>query len=273
MKIRAIILLCLLCGLVHSASEPSVIDRAAVRAITKPSADRTLSFIQPGRIEAIHAQEGIVVNEGQEVACLDDRAEQAQLAQIEAQSKDRTQIMASEASLAQKKVDLKKLEKAALNKAATELEVEHARLDVTIAELSLAMATFEHEQAIRKFHESKIRVDNMRMKSPIQGSVEDVYVEAGESVNALQEVVRIVQTDPLWVDASMPVADIGRLKSGDPVTVTFSLPNPETLQGRVVHIGAVADAASATLKVRIEVPNPQKRPAGEHVRVLCTPAQ
>ncbi len=273
MKKSAIILLGLMCGLVHSASEPSVMGRGSVRAITKPSADVTLSFIQPGRIESLHFKEGGTVKNGQEVACLDDKAEQAQLAQIEAQSKDMTQIMASEASLAQKKVDLKKLEKAALNKAATELEVEHARLDVTIANLSLAMATFEHEQAIRKFEESKIRVDNMRIKSPITGFVEDVHVEAGESVNALQEVVRIVQTNPLWIDASMPVADIGQLKSGDPVTVTFSLPNPGAVQGRVIHIGAVADAASATRKVRIELPNQKKRPAGEHVHVLCAPAK
>ena len=265
-----VVSLCLICGLGYSASDTKVADRNSVRAITKPSADVTLSFIQPGRIASLHCKEGGVVNEGQALVGLDAKAEQAQLAQIAAQSKDKTQIMASEASLVQNQVELKEIEKAALSKAATALEVDHARLDVTIAELSLAMAKFEHEQALRKFQESKIRIDNMRMMSPINGIVEDVHIEAGESVNALQEVVRVVQTDPLWVDARMPIAQIGQLKPGDSVTVEFSLPNPGSVQGRIIHIGAVADAASATQKVRIEVPNPKKRPAGEHVWVLCT---
>ena len=94
-----------------------------------------------------------------------------------------TQIRASEASLAQKKVDLQKLEKAAASNAATALEVEHARLDVTIAELSLELARFEHEQAGRKYQEQKIRVQNMQIKSPIDGSIEKIDVEVGESVN------------------------------------------------------------------------------------------
>ena len=38
-------------------------------------------------------------------------------------------------------------------------------------------------------------------------------------------------------------------------------------KGKVIHIAAVADAASNTLTVRVEVANPASRPAGEHVRV------
>ena len=63
------------------------------------------------------------------------------------------------------------------------------------------------------------------------------------------------------------------MKAGDRIAVKFSLPKLETISGRVVHVGAVADAASATLKVRIEVPNMEKRPAGEHVQVMCPSVQ
>jgi len=38
-------------------------------------------------------------------------------------------------------------------------------------------------------------------------------------------------------------------------------------EGRVVFVGSVADAASGTLRVRVEVPNKASRPAGEHVLV------
>jgi len=107
---------------------------AGIAAITNPSGDVTLSFVQPGRIARIHFKEGDAVKAGAVLVQLDDSVERARLAQLEADSKNTTNIEAGEASLAQKRVDLKKLEKAASLNAATDLEVEHAKLDVTIAE-------------------------------------------------------------------------------------------------------------------------------------------
>lgn len=241
------------------------------RAITKPSADVTLSVVQPGRILEVLFKDGDQVKPGDLIVRLDDRAEQVQLAQLRAQSEDRTQILASEASLAQKRVDLKKLEKAASRRAATELEVEHARLAVTVAELSKTLAEFEHAQDRRKYEEALIRAENMRLKSPISGTIEQIHMEAGESANAQQEVVRIVQTDPLWIDASLLIMEAAALKQGATVKVTFPEPQAATLDGKVIFVAMVADAGSNTLKVRIEVPNKTRRPAGEHVKIICPP--
>jgi RND family efflux transporter MFP subunit len=214
-------------------------------------------------------KEGATVKAGQVVVRLDDALEQAQYAQILAQSQDTTQIRASEASLQQKKVDLQKIEKAAEHKAATELEVEHARLEVKIADLSLELARFEHSQNQLKLEEAKIRIENMRIKTPIDGRVEEAFIETGESANALDKVIRMVQIDPLWIDASIPLVQASFLKPGSTVGVEFPPPNRVSAQGRIVFIAAVADAASGTIKVRLEVLNPAGRPAGEQIRVIC----
>lgn len=250
-------------------------SEAGIQAITRPSADIMLSFVQPGRIANVYVKEGDVVKAAEVLVQQDDAVEQAQLAQLKAQSEDTTQIRASEASLAQRRVDLKKLEKAAAHNAATELEVEHAKLNVQIAELSLELAKFEHEQAIRKYDEQKIRVENMRIKSPIDGRIEKIQVEAGESVNALADVLQVVQIDPVWIDVPVPLAGASTLKSGKTATVEFpgpqnrdpALREPTSTEGTIVFVAAVADAASGTLRVRVEVPNKTGRPAGEHVVV------
>ncbi len=240
-----------------------------IRAITKPSGDVAQSFVQPGRIAGVHFKEGDAVKAGQTLVQQDDAAEQVLLAQLKAQSEDTTQIRASEASLAQKKVDLQKLEKAAASNAATFLEVEHAKLDVTIAQLSLDLARFEHEQAGRKYEEQRIRVENMRLKSPIDGYIEKIEVEVGESVNTTIEVIRVVQIDPLWIDAPVPLAQAVGLKAGMTARVELAESGKKGLlgEGRISFVGGVADAASGTLRVRIEVPNKARRPAGEHVLV------
>jgi RND family efflux transporter MFP subunit len=240
-----------------------------VRAITRPSTDITLSFVQPGRIAEVPFKEGDVVKAGDVLVCQDDAAEQVQLAQLKAQSEDVTQMRASEASLAQKRVDLEKLEKAAASNAATFLEVEHAKLDVTIAQLSLELAKFEHKQAGRKYEEQRIRLDRMQLKSPVDGRIEKVNVEVGESANALADVIRVVQIDPLWIDAPVPLTEAIGLKTGMTAQIQFaeSGKGASNAQGRVIFIAAVADAASGTLRVHIEVPNKAGRPAGEHVLV------
>lgn len=271
MREKGILLMCCVCcAVAHAQVDRSVSSSESIRAITRPSADVTLSFVQPGRVARIMQKDGDDIKAGEVLVQLDDTVEQIALAQIKAASMDTTQIEASQASLDQKKLDLTKLEKAAVLRAVTDLEVEHGRLDVLIADLALKMAIFEHEQAVRKFEETQKRVDTMRMVSPINGIVEQVAIEAGESVNSLEEVMRIVQIDPLWIDASVTLPVAMSLKKGQAVQVVFLAPNPQTVNGRVTYVSAVADAGSGTLIARIEVPNKSRRPAGEHVRVICS---
>ena len=247
--------------------------QSGVAAITIPSADRTLSFVQPGRISEIHIKEGESTKAGQVLVRQYDAVEQARLALLEADSQNTINIEAGEASLAQKQVDLKKLEKAAALNAATALEVEHAKLDVKIAELSVKLAAFELEQAKRKYEEAKIQIDNMSLKSPIDGIIEKLEVEPGESVNALQDVIRVVQIDPLWIDTPVPLEKAKDLQYEGKTQVIFPGSGETSIEGKIIFIGAVADAASDTLRVRVQVPNKSNRPAGEHVRVIFATSQ
>ncbi len=242
------------------AAEPDI------PAITSPSADVILSFTQPGRILEIKVREGDKVEAGQLLVQLDDAAEKVQLSQIEAQSMDTSQVEAAQASLDQKRIDLEMLEWAASRASATELEVKHAKLDVVLAELSLKSAAFEHEQNKKKHDEARIRIDRMGLKSPIAGRIEKIEIEEGESVNALDKVVRVVKTDPLWVDVAVPLATGRSLAPGRGADVKFP-GSQKTVKGKVISVSTVADAASSTLRVRIEVPNRLNRPAGEYISV------
>jgi len=245
----------------------------AITPHTQPSEDVTLAFTRAGRVLKVLVKPGDVVKAGQLLVQLDDAAERARLEQLKIQAEDTTRIRAAEAQLAQRKVDLAKLEWAFKRGAATDMEVERARLDVRIAELSLELAQVQHKQDRLQYEQAKIELERMRLVSPISGRVEQVVVEPGESADALQNVIRVVNIDPLWVDVPASVAEVRRLKLsvGDPAEVTFltgeaGRPGP-TVVGKVIYIAAVADAASNTQTVRVEVPNKALRPAGEHVKV------
>jgi membrane fusion protein, multidrug efflux system len=257
-------------GLRWSVASSGSAGAGSITAVTIPSADVTLSFIQSGRIDKINFKEGEIVKVGDSIVQQYDMVERAQLAQLEAESLNVTQVQASEAKLKQTKVDLERRKKAGKS-AVTESELEYAELNLNIAELSMRLAVFQHEQSIRKFEEAKLQIDNMNMKSPIDGRIEEIYVEAGESVNALDKVVRVVRIDPLWIDVRVPAAQSANLSFGNPAVVEFSDAAKSTLEGVVIFKAAVADAASETLRVRIQVPNGVNRPAGEQVKVTFPP--
>jgi len=237
-----------------------------IEAITRPSMDVTLSFVRPGKVDKILAKEGEVVRAGQVLVRQEDEAERVQLEQLKAQADNTSKIQAAGAQLEKRKEDLKKIEEAAKRNAASDLELKQARLDAVIADLSLVLAKFDHEQDRLKYLETRHYVDRMQIVSPIDGWVEQLFVKAGESVEGLAKVIRVVKVDPLWIDVPVPLAQARILSRGRTARVDF--PDKKTGLGRVIHIGAVAYAASDTLMVRVELANPGPRPAGEHVRVF-----
>jgi RND family efflux transporter MFP subunit len=247
---------------------PLLSQAEEIQAISAPSADITLSFVVPGRLAKVLVKEGDFVKKDQLLASLDDEPERIQARQLKVQGEDRTRIMAAEAELAQKRVDLKKLELAKTKGAASDWEIEHVRLSVRIAELSLKAATLEHEQYGRRYAQAVSELERMRLVSPIEGWVEKVVVKPGEAARTLGPVIQLVKTDPLWIDVPVPLTQAKKLTLGQEVLVTF--PETEAARspnGRVIHISAVADAASDTLGVRIEIANPHGRPAGERIIV------
>lgn len=241
---------------------------AGIEWQTRPSADIMMRYVMPGRVAKVLVKDGDRVKPGDVLVELDDEAERLKLKQLKAIADDELHVKAAIAQLDQQKADLKKLEWAGKEGAATEWEIEHQRLEVKIGEWSLEKTKFNRDRAQDDYLQGKVQVDRMAMKSPIAGRVEFVYVEAGESVEALGDVVRLVKIDPLWADVPVPLVQVRRLKLGNTLQVLFPGTDGASVAGKIIHVAGVADPAAETLMIRVEVPNPKGRPAGERVRVL-----
>jgi RND family efflux transporter MFP subunit len=247
---------------------PPVANSQQFEAVSKPSADIILSFVKPGRIYEVLCKEGDKVRTGKLLAKQEDRAELVRVKMLETQAADETKIKMTEAELLLKKKDLGKLEEALRKGAATEWETDHTRLDVEKTKIALERARLEHQQDIRRFEEASIEFDYLHLASPIDGYVEEVEIEAGESVQAFDSVMRVVQTDPLLIDVPIPVPLANQLMKDQAAIVIFPLANgqgDQAVEGKIENIASVAEAASNTLRVRIKVSNSQQRPAGERV--------
>ncbi len=247
---------------------------AELEGISAPSADIMLSFVLGGRVAEVLVKDGDFVKKNQILARLDDKTERIQLTQLKAQAKDKTLVQKASAEWVQKKADSRKIARAKTKGAATDWEVQHARLAVKIALLALQASKFEHEQYQRTYRQAQSQLKRMQLVSPIAGRVEKTNIEAGEAAESLVPVIQVVKIDPLWIDLPVPLEQVRQLRKGNIARVSFpGTDAPEPAEGIIIHVSRVADAASDTLRVRVEVPNPDGRPAGERVFVEFIPAK
>jgi len=108
-----------------------------------------------------------------------------------------------------------------------------------------------------ELREARERLALRTIRSPIDGVVADVDVSPGEYVSD-GEIMRLAQLHPLNVEVVVPVAAFGRVARGMEATVHPEPPFDGERTATVVIVDRVVDAASGTLGVRLELPNPDR---------------
>ena len=93
------------------------------------------------------------------------------------------------------------------------------------------------------------------VSAPTGGVIKTLGVRAGMTVAAGQTLAEINGLGTVWLNAAVPEAVAGQLKSGQPVQATLTAFPGQTLSGRVSAILPDVQADSRTLSVRIELPN------------------
>lgn len=132
------------------------------------------------------------------------------------------------------------------------------RLQTAEAEFATAQAEIE---AI------ELEIERTTLRAPIDGVINRQIAEIGDVLAVGGEAVEIVDNNPLVAVVQIPQHATGRVRPGAEARV--SLISGQAVQGRVRAVAAVADAETRTLRVEIDVPNPERQlPAGVSAEVV-----
>jgi HlyD family secretion protein len=129
-------------------------------------------------------------------------------------------------------------------------EIERARAEVLQAEAAVAYA--------------RALLDNTVIRAPITGTILNRFVDPGEMVTtgftsergARQALVNMANLKDLQVELDIAEADIAKVEHGQPVIIRPDAYIDREYHGRVEFISSVGDRQKATIKVKVNILDP-----------------
>jgi len=219
----------------------------ALTGVTRASERAQLSFQVSGTLSKRPVDLGSQVAKGELMAQLS----QPELKPAAAAAAANVDQIASE--LAQARRDLARVRTLVDKDAATGQELENARSRRDSLSASLAGARADSQRARNSASE-------LRLISPIAGSVEQVYFEPGEFVSAGQPVVSLSGAQSLEVEIGVPEQLVGTLTTGKKAQLTLPFFDDRSVQGTITRVSPAAGGVGQLFNVVISLEAAQLRP-------------
>lgn len=206
-----------------------------------------------GQIKKLHVVIGDNVKSGDLMAEIDSKTyesviagDEAQLAQLEAQKQEK------QATVAQAQRDMNRNKNLVSAKAISKSVYDQSQTDFEVAKAQLAAIEAQIKQQQSTLEKDKTNLTYTKIFAPFDGTVVDLAVKEGETVNANQTtptIGRVANLDVMTAEAQVAEADIPKLKTGMNVyfttlgsdgrrwtgTVRQVLPTPETVNDVVLY--------------------------------------
>jgi len=115
------------------------------------------------------------------------------------------------------------------------------------------------ESAEVRLRRAQLDLQRTRLGAPFAGRIADVKVVPGQWVQQGNELMTIVDLDPIRVEVQVLESEVGFLAPGRTAKVSFAAFPAEPFTGRVETINPVVESGTRTARVTVLVPNPQGR--------------
>ncbi|MFQ6046897.1 MAG: efflux RND transporter periplasmic adaptor subunit [Gemmatimonadales bacterium] len=115
------------------------------------------------------------------------------------------------------------------------------------------------DQAEVALKQAQLELERARVRAPFGGRVADLQVVAGQWVNAGDELLTVVDIDPIKVEVQVLESEVPLLAEGRGATISFAAFPGETFSGQIATINPLVESGTRTARVTVEIPNPEGR--------------
>lgn len=220
----------------------------------------TVSSKFTGRVTEVLIEEGMLVDEGQVMARLDDANINASLELVRAQLRSsKTALTETEVLLKEAKANLNRTSNLVDQKLASEVELDRARALTDSLAAQLARKSADVEVAERQVDVYRQQVEDTIVRAPFAGVVVTKNAQPGEMVSPISAgggftrtgIGTVVDMDSLEIEIDVNEAYINRVTAGQEVVATLDAYPDWQIPCHVIAIIPTADRQRATVEVRV----------------------
>jgi multidrug efflux system membrane fusion protein len=215
-----------------------------VNGKTAPARVVEINAETDGRVVSIGVERGSRLDEGEVIVRLDERDRRARLAQAEAIVRQR------------------ELEFEGREKLKDESYVSEAQLQEAAAMLESARAELAR---------ARLDIENMVIRAPFDGALQDRMVEIGDYVKTGDPVATFVDERKLIISANVSEFDAHHVIKGN--RGSARLATGQLVEGMIRYVAPVADEATRTFTVELEIDNAAGKYRGGMTAELMIPAE
>lgn len=223
-----------------------------------------------GLIETMFVERGDMIKKGQILATLESSAERATLDVLRARATMESPLKANQARLELSAKNRERSDSMFQKALLPADKMDEAETTKRVAEMAVLEAADNKRLAELELQRAMAELARRTIYSPIHGVVVERLLSVGEfaATDRVDPIMRIAQLDPLRVEVFVPIARLGGIAVGKKAEVRPQAPLNGTYIARITVVDRVADAASGTFGVRLELPNRDYRlPAGLKCKV------
>ncbi len=110
-----------------------------------------------------------------------------------------------------------------------------------------------------RLKEAQLRLARTKVRTPYDGRAASIRVVEGQAVRVGDELLTVVDLDPIKVEVQVLEGEIGFLQPGRKASISFSAFPDEIFYGTIATINPVVDRDTRTARVTVTVPNPEGR--------------
>ena len=212
-----------------------------------------------GRVQEILVEEGSKVKKGQLLVVLEHNDLDAQLESRKAQ------MLRAQADIEEAKADLdykkakgeraRRLQNKNMSVSMEEMQQSTSAVDMAVAHIASLEASYLLQKS--QLREMEISVANMNILAPFDGTVTERPADLGEQVTANQ-VLTLADLEHMDVETDVAENLLSRIVIGQPAEISVSAVPNKHYRGRLRLIIPTSDRARGTVKVKVEVLDPDE---------------
>ncbi|MDG2377249.1 MAG: efflux RND transporter periplasmic adaptor subunit [Woeseiaceae bacterium] len=229
---------------IRTQSAEEVTRTITINGKTAPARIVEINAETNGRVVATGVARGERLEEGNIIITLDERDRPARLTQARAMVKQR------------------ELEFAARDRLKDESYVSEAKLQEAAAQLEMARAELAR---------AELDIEYMVIRAPFDGALQDRMVEIGDYLKSGDPVAFFVDDRKLIVSADVSEFDANQVRKGN--SASARLATGELVEGTIRYVAPIADEATRTFRVELEVDNAAGKFRGGVTAEMMIPAE